>query len=58
MAQIRVDWALLVHGLNILKPPFNDSKNPEVQPWSKLVQRVHSMLLSMPSLCQIKSYSY
>jgi len=50
MAQIRMDWAFLSHELNALRPPLDSSKDPQVQPWLKLAQPVHSMLLSMPAL--------
>jgi hypothetical protein len=47
---LRVDWALLAHELNVLRPPLNAPKDPKVQSWPKLAQSVHSMLISMPSL--------
>jgi len=50
MTQIRVDWIPLAHGLNMLRPPLDALKNPQVQPCPKLTQLVHSIFLSMPSL--------
>jgi hypothetical protein len=50
MAQIRVDWAFLSHELNALRPPLDSPKDPQVQPWLKLSQPVHSMLLSIHTL--------
>jgi len=50
MTQIRMDWNPLAHGLNVLRPPVDALKGPQVQPCPKLTQLVHSMLLSMPSL--------
>jgi hypothetical protein len=44
-----VVWVPLSHGLNVLRPPLNAPKDPQVQPWPKLTQPVHSMLLLMPS---------
>jgi hypothetical protein len=50
MAQIRMVWARLAHGLNILRHSFDALKDPQVQPWPKLAQLIHLMLLSRPSL--------
>jgi len=50
MTQIRMDWIPLTHGLNVLRPPFDALKRPQVQPCPKLAQPVYSMLLLMPSL--------
>jgi hypothetical protein len=50
IGQIRVDRVPLVHVLNALRLPLDTPKDPKVQPWLKLVQPIHSMLLSMPSL--------
>ena len=47
MVQIRVDWVPLAYELNILRPPLDAPKNPQLQPWPKLVQLLHSMLLPM-----------
>jgi hypothetical protein len=49
MAQIRVDWVPFEYGLNVIKHSLNASKDPQVQPWLKLAQPVHSMFFSMPS---------
>jgi len=43
MAQIKVDWVPLAHGLYVLIPPLDAPKDPKVQPWTRHAQPFHSM---------------